>query len=83
MIGAGLLYIANRFGLVRYFALAAATAAAGAAGSLLMSDVSAGDAVYFGSTSVCMVLSGGLTLWRYLRRHLRRNGAPGKEGGDV
>jgi hypothetical protein len=79
VIGAGLLYIANRFGLGRYFVLAAASVVAGAAGSFLTRDIAAGDAIYFGAMAVCLVVSGGLTLWGYLRR----SGSPGQEGADA
>lgn len=79
VIGAGLLYAANRFGLGRYFVLAAASAGAGAAGSFLTRDEAAGDAVYFGAMGVCLILSGGLALWGYLRR----SRLPGQEGGDA
>jgi hypothetical protein len=79
VIGAGLLLIANRFGLGRYFALAAASLGAGAAGSFLTRDVSLGDAIYFGAMGVCLVVSGGLALWCYLRR----SGSPGQEDGDA
>jgi len=59
-IGAFLLYLAHAFGLARFYALAVLTLLAGAAASL-------GSAACFLTLGVGALISGWLTLWRYLK----------------
>jgi hypothetical protein len=56
-----------RFGLFRFYGLAAATLAAGGAGLLLVLGESGGSALLYGGSGVVLLLSGASTLWAYLR----------------
>lgn len=68
VIGAAFLYIGQRFNLTRYHALAAVSALAGAAGSIIAPDETAGSAAFFLTIALGLLIGGGLTLWAYLRR---------------
>ena len=68
IMGLGLISFAYRFKLGRYYVLAACSLLAGLAAALLTQDETAGSALYFGVLGLAMCLSGGLTLWDYLRR---------------
>jgi hypothetical protein len=67
-IGAMLLYVGHRAGVVRYYALGALTAAFGVAVVLIGFGDILGNAVYFTATGLTLVVSGIATLVAYLRQ---------------
>lgn len=69
---------AYRFGLLRFYVLAAATLAAGAIAWVAALDEVAGSALIYGSAGLLLLLSGGWTL----RGYLRRAGEPDADSGE-
>lgn len=62
-------YLGFRFGVIRFYLLAICTAVISMAASVVIgiSD-ELGSAVVFGAVGLVMMVSGGITLWVYLRR---------------
>ncbi|MHB1007558.1 MAG: hypothetical protein ACYC3S_18245 [Chloroflexota bacterium] len=77
LVGAAMLYFGRQLGLLRFFVLAAFSAAAGLASSLLGLGDLAGSAAFFIATGLALVVSGLWTLAVYLRRT-----QPPAEGGE-
>ncbi len=69
---------AYRFGLLRFYGLAAATLAAGVIAWVAALDEVAGSALIYGGVGLLLLLSGGWTL----RGYLRRAGEPGADSGE-
>jgi hypothetical protein len=67
LFGAAWLYFGSRVGLVRFYLLAAFSALAGVSISLAHIPEDTGLAAYYALLGAAMLVSGGLTLWGYLR----------------
>jgi hypothetical protein len=62
-----LAYLAYSFDLDRFWLLAVAAIALGFGASRMTSNEIAGSAIFFGTMAIALVLSGAVTLYRYLR----------------
>lgn len=67
-IAAGCLYLGYRLDLSRFYALGAFSALAGMAASLAGLGEILGAAAYYGALGAGLIVSGGLTLWGYLKQ---------------
>lgn len=69
LLGAILVYLGYRLGIIRFYLIGAAILLIGAAATYLYADDALGSAVTFGGSGVVLLLSGVVTFAAYLLRH--------------
>lgn len=78
LIGAYWMYQGHRMGVLRFYALAALSAIAGTAITLAGVGETLGIPLFYIVLGLALTVSGGLTLWSYLRREPVQPGEPGE-----